>query len=129
MRGLGIPLRLEERVREVLVAHRRTHLGRRREHERGREGGTVPRQNLLIEIGQRHDEADVVLGDEAGEGGNVAGVGDARNERHVIRVVERGSEPVEVRWRSSWRRPAERGHDVDALPGAGEENGSHGGRA
>ena len=84
--------------------------------------------DALVEVGQRHDEPDVVLGDERRERRHVAGIVDPRDERHVIGVVERGRERVEVGGDRGGAGPAERGHDVDALAGAGEENRGHGGR-
>ena len=116
---------LEEDVRDVLVGHRRAHLVRRREQQRRRERLAVARDDALVDVGHRHDEPDVVLGDERRERRHVAGIVDPRDERHVIGVVERRREAVEVGGDRRRAGPAERGHDVDALPGAGEENGGH----
>ncbi len=115
----------EEAVGEVLVAHRAAHRGARREDERRRELVTCGRDDLLVEIGERNDKAHVVLGDERGERGHVAGIVDPRDERGVVGVIERGRERVEVG--GDRRRPgaAERAHDVDALPCAGKEDGCH----
>ena len=48
-----------------------------------------------------------------------------RDERLVVRVVERRRQRVEVGGDRGGTGPAERGHDVDALPRAGEEDGGH----
>ena len=119
-------VRLEEQVRQVLVAHRRADLGRRCEHDCRRERFPTRREDPLIEIGQRDDETDVVCGDEPGEGGDVPGVVDARHQRLVIGVVERRRERIDVGRDGGGARPPERGDDVDALAGAREENGGHG---
>ena len=119
---------LEEDVGDVLVRHRGAHLVGRREQERGLELRAAARDDALIDVGDGHDELDVVLGDERGERREVARVVDPGDERHVIRVVERGSQAVEVGCDRRRPGPLERGHDVDALPGAGEENRCHGGR-
>ena len=116
---------LEEAVGEVLVAHRAAHRGARRENERRRELVTCGRDDLLVEIGERNDEAHVVLGDERGERGHVAGVVDPRDERGMVGVIERGRERVEVGGDRRRAGAAERAHDVDALPCAGEEDGCH----
>ena len=52
----------EGSVREVLVAHLLDDVGRREEH---RSGDLVAgaRQKQLVEVGQRDDQVDVVLGD------------------------------------------------------------------
>ena len=60
------------------------------------------------------------------ERGEVAGIVDARNDRALVRVVERGRERVGVDRDRVRAGAAKRGDDVDALPGAGEEDGGHG---
>ena len=117
---------LEEEVRLVLVAHRPADLGRRDEHERRRERVARLREEHLVEVGERDDQADVVLGDECRERGDVAGAVDARDERVVVGVVERGRERVGVGRDRRRAGAAEGRDDVHALPGAGEEDGGHG---
>ena len=51
------PVRDEELVREVLVPHRAADLGRRRQHERRRQRVPGCRDDRLVEVGERHDEA------------------------------------------------------------------------
>jgi hypothetical protein len=46
----------------------------------------------------------------------------------LVRVVERGRKRVGVGRNGRGACAAERAHDVDALPGAREENGRHGGQ-
>ena len=68
---------------------------------------------------------DVVLGDERRERGHVARVVDARDERHLVGVVERGRERVEVGRDRRRAGPPEGAHDVDALSRAREEDRGH----
>ena len=86
-------------------------------------------EGQLVEIGQRDDQVDGVLGDQGCELGEVARVVDAQDELVAIRVVERRSERVDVDRDCGRAGPAERGDDVDALAGAREEDGGHGERA
>ena len=79
----------------------------------------------MVEIGERDDQADVVLVDEPAQRGDVAGVVDPRHERMVVGVVERGRERVEVGRDGRRAGAPERRDDVDALPRAGEEDRSH----
>ena len=90
------PVLLEEDVREVLVPHRAADLQGGREHERRLEGGARGRDDLLVEVGQRHDEPHVVLRDERGERGDVPGVAHGRHERAMVGVVEGRCKRVEV---------------------------------
>ena len=120
---------LEEEVGEVLVAHRRADLGRRSEHERGGERGAVrARGSPWSRSVSGTTSSTSWLVDERRKRSDVAGVVDAGNERLVIGVVERRREAIGVRGDGDRARTGERGHDVDALPRAGEENGCHGGR-
>ena len=50
----------------------------------------------MVEIVQRHDQANVVLAHEVGERVDVSGIGDQRHDRLEIRVVERRRERVGV---------------------------------
>ena len=68
----------------------------------------------------------VVLLDELRERRDVGRILDPRHEREVVRVPERGSERVEVGGDRRRARATEGRDDVDALPGAGEEDGCHG---
>jgi hypothetical protein len=115
-------------VREVLVGHLRDDFGRRQEHSCS---DLVARagERELVEVGQGNDEADVVLGDECRELGDVTGVVDAQDELVSIGVVQRRSEWVDVGRDRRGAGSAERGDDVDPLAGAGEEDCGHGQRA
>ncbi len=119
---------LEERVGDVLVAHRRAHVEGRCEQQRRLQRVPMAREDALVDVRHRHDEAHVVLGDEGSERRHVARIVDPGHERHVIGVVERGCEAVAVGCDRRRPRAAERGDDVDALTGAGEENCGHGRR-
>ena len=114
-------------MREELVTHRTAHSGSRGEHERGRERVSRGGDDLLVEVGERNDEADVVLGDERPERADVARIVDSWHERAMVRVVEGRRERVEVGGDGGRARPPERAHDVDALAGASEEDGRHDG--
>ena len=122
-------MRLEEHVSEVLVRHPLAGLRLRDEHERRRELVARAGEQRLVEIGQRHDQPHVVLGDERREGRDVAGVVHARDERMPVGVVERRRERIEVGRDRRRAGAAERRDDVDALARAGEEHRSHGVRA
>ena len=125
--GDGIPEPLEGLVGQVLVAHLLGHAGRREEQRRAEvvaRGG----EDHLVEIGERDDQVDVVLGDEPGQLGHIAGVVHAEDELVTVRVVEGGRERVGVRGNGRRAGPAERRDDVDALPRAGEEDRRHGER-
>ena len=64
-----------------------------------------------------------------GATGNVgAEVVDARDDHLLVRVVERRRKRVGIRRNGRGAGPAERAHDVHALPGTREENGRHGGQ-
>ena len=80
----------------------------------------------LVEVGERHDEPHVVQVDELGERRDVGGVVDPRHERVHVGVVERRRERVRVDGDGSAAGAAERGDDVDALPGAREQDCRHG---
>ena len=117
---------LEEEVRLVLVAHRPADLRLGDEHERRRERVARLREQHLVEVGERDDQANVVLRDERGKRRDVAGAVDARDERQVVGVVERGRHRVGVGGDGRRTGPAEGRDDIHALPGAGEEDGGHG---
>ena len=112
-------------MREVLVAHRPAHVRRRGEHERRRELVACRRDDLLVEVGERDDETDVVLRDEPGERRDIPGVVDAWDERAVVRVVQRRRERIEVGRDRGRAGASERADDVDALARAGEEDRGH----
>ena len=86
------------------------------------------REQLVVEVGQRHDQAHVVREHEVADRGEVAGVVDARHERVAVGVVERRRERVDVGRDRRRAGAPEGGDDVDALAGAGEEDGGHGRR-
>ena len=120
---------LEEQVREVLVAHRAADL-RRRDAARAPERATRGER-------ERSSWSRSVSGitsrtscsaHQLRERGNVRLVRDARHERHTVGVVQRRREPVDVGRDRGRARPREGADDVDALPGAREEDRGHGGQ-
>ena len=119
--------RLEGLVGEVLVAHLLRHV-RRRQEERCAELVTCAGEDQLVEIGERDDEVDAVLGDELRELRDVARIVDADDELVAVGVVERRRERVDVDGNGRRAGPAEGRDDVDALPCAGEEDRGHGER-
>ncbi len=68
----------------------------RGQHERRGEPVARAREHLLVEVGERDDQPDAVLGDECGERVDVARVVDPRDEGAAVGVVERRRERVEV---------------------------------
>jgi uncharacterized SAM-binding protein YcdF (DUF218 family) len=82
----------------------------------------------VVEIGQGHDQLEVVLEHERPQRIGVRRVVDPRDERVRVGVVERGRELVDVRRERPRSGAAERRDDVDALPCAREEDGAHGPR-
>jgi hypothetical protein len=66
--------------------------------------------------------------DQRAQRGDVVRVVDPRDEGMLVGVVERRRELVGVRRNGRGSCPAERAHDVHALPGTREENGRHGGQ-
>ena len=64
----------EEHVRDVLVGHRRADLVRRRKQQGRLEDFSSLREDALVDIRDGNDELDVMLGDERGERGEVAGI-------------------------------------------------------
>ncbi len=83
----------------------------------------------MVEVVQRHDQPDVVLFHEGGERVDISGVGDARDDRLDVRVIERGRERVGVCCERHGPGGAERTDDVHPLTRAGEEDDRHGRRA
>ncbi len=83
-------------------------------------------ERVVVEVGERDDERDVVLGDERAQRGQVRRVVDARDERVAVGVVERRRERVDVRRERRRAGARERAEDVDPLAGAREEHGRHG---
>ena len=120
----GDPTLLEEAVREVLVARAPHDLQRGQQHGRP-ERFTLGGQQLVVEVGKWHDEPHAVGVDQLTKRAQIGGIVDARNEREVVGVVERGRKLVDVGGDRRRPRPAEGGDDVDALPRAGEEDGRH----
>ncbi len=118
---------LEEEVRGVLVLRTLDHLAGGEEDDRSVELGAVLREQNVIEVGQGDNEADVVRAHELAQRRQVAGVDDAGDDRVHVGVVERGRERVRVDRDRRRAGAAERRDDVDALAGAGEENGRHAG--
>ena len=66
-----------------------------------------------------------MLRDERRERRDVGGIGYSRDDRHMVGVVERRGQAVEVGGDGGGPGFRERGDDVDALPRAGEENSGH----
>ena len=114
-------------MREVFVAHALGHVDRR-EEEGGAELVACAREDQLVEVGERDDEVDAVLGDELRELGHVAGVVHADDELVAVGVVERRRERVDVHGNGRRAGPAEGRDDVHALPCTGEEDRRHGER-
>jgi hypothetical protein len=79
----------------------------------------------MVEVRQRHDQANVVQGDEVTERRDVAGVADPRHDRVAVGVVERRGERIHVGGDRRRTGAAECADDVDALPGTGEQDGRH----
>ncbi len=69
-----------------------------------------------------------MLGDERGEGVDIAGVAHRRDKGSSVGVVEGGRQRVEIGRDGGRARAAEGAHDVDALSRTGEEDGGHDGR-
>ena len=80
-------------MRLVLVLAERDRLRARQEHERA-ELVAVRGEHAVVEVGERDDELDSVLGDERGERRDVARVVDGRDGRAQVGGVERGRELV-----------------------------------
>ena len=78
-------------------------------------------ERLDVEVGQRDDGADVVLGDELLEERDVAGVVDARRRDGEVGGVARGRERVGIGGDRE-RVLGERADDVVALADAGEQD-------
>ena len=96
---------LEEHVRDVLVGHRRAHLVGRREQQGGLEQVAPAGEDALVDVGDGHDELDVVLGHERSERGEVAGIGRPA-ARTPCDLRGRARAPADRdRMRSSSRRP------------------------
>src|SRR6266511_784134 len=120
------PVRLEELVREVLVVDALHDLGPWQQRL-GAELTRVARagEEHLVEVGEGHDEADVVRCDDLGELRQVARILDPREEGVVVGVVQRRSERAEVGGDRRRARASKRADDVDAPARAGEEGGRH----
>jgi hypothetical protein len=117
---------VEEEVGEVLVGAPVGGLLVGDEHDGGRELGARAREDHVIEVGERDDQARVVDGDEVTKGADVPEVVDPRHEGAVVCVVERRRKGVDVGRDRRRARTTERREDVDALAGAREEHGGHG---
>ena len=76
----------------------------------------------MVEIVQRNDEANVILADELRDSRDIAGIGDSRDDRPAIRVVQRRCERIGVSAERDGSRSAKRLDDVDALARAGEQD-------
>ena len=125
MRGLGIPFASKKACARYLSPIVRHTSGAGASTSAGASSCRRGRDDLLVEVGERHDEPHVVLGDEPRQRRDVARVVDARNEGPVMSVVERRRQGIEVGGDRGRARPSEGAHDVDALAGAGEEDRRH----
>ena len=88
----------------------------------------APASDRLVEVGERRDQAHVVLVDERAQRGDVGGVVDPRHEGVPVGVIERGCERVRVGGDRQRAGATERADDVHPLSGAREEDGRHGGQ-
>ena len=83
------------------------------------------REHVVVEVGQRNDQTDVMQVDEVAKRRDVAEVVDARHERPTVGVVERRRQLVDVDGDGGGAGLAKRGDDVNPLPGAREQDGRH----
>ena len=109
----------------VLVRAALDRVEPRDESDRSAEIVAGGRELAVVEVGQRHDEPDAVRGDELAQRVDVAGIVDARHGRPNVGVVQSRRERIEIGRDRRRAGLAERRDNVDALPGAGEENGRH----
>ena len=112
---------VEEAVRAVLVLAEADRVGSGQEHERVELVATLGEEQV-VEVGERHDQAHVVLLDERAQGLDVAGIVDARHDRAPLGRVQRRRELVDIGGERRRTRAGEGGDDVDALARAGEED-------
>ena len=80
----------------------------------------------MVEVGERDHEPCLVRADELLQRREVTRIVDERNDRALVRVVERGRERVGVDGDRARAGTPKGGDDVDTLPGAGEEDGGQG---
>jgi hypothetical protein len=111
---------LQQQVRLVLVVRRARDRGVGRERRQDPVDARLG-QHLDVEVGERDDRADVVLGAQLGERRHVVGIVDARRGEAVVRGVLRGCERIRVGG-DRRRVLGEGGDDVVALADAGEED-------
>ena len=118
---------LEQQMRLVLVGEPLDDVRLRQEDECAE---LVARagERRLVEVGERRDQAHVVLVDERAQRGDVGGVVDPRHEGVPVGVIERGCERVRVGGDRQRAGATERADDVHPLSGAREEDGRHGGQ-
>jgi hypothetical protein len=76
----------------------------------------------VIEIVQRHDEANGVLAHELGERRHVPRIRDSGDEGPAIGVVQRGCQRIRVGTEGHGSGVSERLDDVDPLAGAREQH-------
>ena len=117
----------EEKVCKPLVRERVDDLGAGQEHER-RELVLRTCEDAVVEVGQWHEQRDVVLVHERAQRRDVLRIVDPRYEGVSVGVVERGCQPVHVDSEGSRAGALERSDDVDALAGAREKDAAHGRR-
>jgi len=111
-------------VRPVLVLAEPDRRRRRQQHERP-EAVARLREQQVVEVGERDDQPDAVLADEVLQGGQIPRIVDARDDRALVRVVDRGRQRIRVDGDRVCPRTPERGHDVDALAGTREQHWGH----
>ena len=118
---------LEKNVRQVLVPEPRDDLRVGQQEERAE---LVPRlgEHHVVEVGQRDDDADVVLLHEPAQRRQIVVVFDPGHKCPVLRGVQRGSQCVDVRGNGRGACAVECVDDVDTLSCAREEDGGHGGQ-
>ena len=81
----------------------------------------------MVEVGQRDDHVDSVLAHQLGQGRDVLGLGEARDERVAAGTVESRREDARVGGERDGARLVEGVDHVDALAGAGEKDDCHNG--
>jgi len=112
----------EEPVRFELVGHAGTHVCLGKQQERRGELVSRAGEHRMVEIVQRHDEANVVLTDERSERHHVSGICDPRDDGVTIGVIKRRREWISVGAERNGSGGPERLDDVDALARAGEQD-------
>ena len=111
-------------MREVLVAEPLDRVSVRQQDERAELVARACEQRL-VQIGERNEEIDAVLVDDAPQRPYVLRIVDARHEDVAVGVVERRRQRVDVRGDRRRACAAKGTDDVDALARAREEDRGH----